>query len=144
MDLLKEWILNISLTLIISTALALIAPKDGAGRLFRIVLSLFILLSFIYPLAENKDITFPDIRLEDTSEERSNTYESLTENEIIITLENSGYKGCESECNLSIKGDEIYIDKVTVIIPQRYDKEEVKDSIFNSLGIISEVQYFDE
>ena len=143
MDFLKEWILNISLTLIISTILSLLVPVGSIGRTYKVILSLFIFLSFIFPLTEIKDISLPEYEFADYENSERDAYEELTCKQIELVLKKGGYEDYSVNCDLSVKGDEIYIERVCVSLPERYDKSEVKDCIYNSLGIVSEVRYTD-
>ncbi len=57
MDFIKQWTLTISATLIISIVFSLLTPKGNMGRFFKVVLAMFIFVSFIYPI-KNADFDF--------------------------------------------------------------------------------------
>lgn len=145
MEFIKEWTLNISITLIVSTALSLIAPKNGTGKLFKITLSVFILISFLQPFVNNNvNISFPEFENAYIDEEKAVTYEEVTNAQVKSTLVQGGFDQCTVDCKLSIYGDEIYINKLMISIPDIYNKKEVENYIYDNMGLLAEVYYVGE
>ena len=145
MDFIKEWTFNISITLIISTVFSLLAPKGSIGRIMKIVLSAFIIISFLYPFVdESVNISFPEFDITKIDDQTATSYEILTENEVENSLLSAGYNSCICDCQFSVYGDEIYIDRLIISIPDEYSKTEVESYIYENLGFVSEVYYIGE
>lgn len=145
MDFIKEWTFTICITLIISVVFSLLTPKGNMGRFFKIILATFIFLSFIYPLkSEQIDITFPEFDTSEIEAAERETYESAVAAQIEAILEEGGYTSCSVKNNISLKENELYINSIKISIPSSYDKQEVKNYLFDSTGIIAEVYYVGE
>lgn len=145
MDFIKEWTYTICITLVISVVFSLLTPKGNMGRFFKIILAAFIFLSFIYPLKSAEiDFAFPEFSMEGMDTAQRETYESSIVTQVNQTLEAGGYNSCTVKSNIKMKDNEIHITNLTVSIPSSYNKEEVKNYIFDSLGIHAEVYYLGE
>ncbi|MDE5984112.1 MAG: hypothetical protein K2H13_02515 [Eubacterium sp.] len=145
MDFIKEWTFTICITLIISVVFSLLTPKGNMGRFFKIILATFIFLSFIYPLKSDEiDITFPEFNISEIEVAEREAYESAVETQIEKILADGGYVSCSVKNNISLKENEIYINSIKISIPSSYDKQEVKNYLFDSAGIIAEVYYVGE
>ena len=88
MDFIKQWTLTISATLIISIVFSLLTPKGNMGRFFKVVLAMFIFVSFIYPI-KNADFDFSLPAFDETEFEDSqqSSYENIIEsytNRIVV------------------------------------------------------------
>ena len=55
MDVVKQWTLNICLTLIGAVILSLVSPRGSMGRFYKTVLSLFIIAGFLLPITGGDD-----------------------------------------------------------------------------------------
>lgn len=145
MDFIKEWTFTICITLIISVVFSLLTPKGNMGRFFKIILATFIFLSFIYPLKSDQiDIAFPEFNISEFETAQRETYQDTVSMQIINSLEDGGYSSCTVKCNVSLKENEIYINSLKISIPSTYDKDEVKNYLFDRMGIIAEVYYVGE
>ena len=145
MEFIKEWTYTVCITLVISVIFSLLTPKGNMGRFFKIILAIFIFLSFIYPLKSSEiDISFPEFNIEDAESSQTETYENTVAAQVMQTLEEGGYKSCTVDCDIDLKDNEIYINRVAVSIPGGYDVNEIKSYLFDSLGINAEVYYLGE
>lgn len=145
MDFIKEWTYTICITLVISVVFSLLTPKGNMGRFFKIILAAFIFLSFIYPLKSSEiDLTFPEFSMEGMDTVQRETYENGIVTQVNQTLKAGGYDSCVVKSNIKMKDNEIHITKLTVSIPSSYDKAEVKNYLFDSLGVQAEVYYLGE
>lgn len=145
MEFIKEWTYTVCITLVISVIFSLLTPKGNMGRFFKIILAIFIFLSFIYPLKSSEiDISFPEFNIEDAESSQTETYENTVAAQVVQTLEEGGYKSCTVDCDIDFKDNEIYINRVAVSIPGSYDVNEIKSYLFDSLGINAEVYYLGE
>ncbi len=145
MEFIKEWTYTVCITLVISVIFSLLTPKGNMGRFFKIILAIFIFLSFIYPLKSSEiDISFPEFNIEDAESSQTETYENTVATQVVQTLEEGGYKSCTVDCDIDFKDNEIYINRVAVSIPGSYDVNEIKSYLFDNLGINAEVYYLGE
>lgn len=109
------------------------------GRIYKVILALFIFVSFILPFKSSDfDISIPefDFSLYENQEE---SYKELVENNVRIALENGGYSSCIIDCDVEYSNDEIIVNSLTVSIPAQYDREDVEKYIYDELGMIAEV-----
>lgn len=140
MEYIKEWTLTICTTLIISIIFSLLTPKGNMGKFFKIILSTFILLSFIYPISQNSfDFTLPDFQLESVEAQEEESYKNLIEAQIDEALRNGGYNSCIINADVEYSNNEIKINRLSVSVPGEYDIEEVKNYLSENLGLIAEV-----
>lgn len=145
MDFLKEWTFNVCITLIISVVFSILSPKGSMGKFFKITLAIFIFLSFVYPLkSADIDFVFPEFNIEEFEDEQENTYSNLICSNIEKSLENGGYPSCRANVSIEYSDEEISIKKVLVQIPDVYSDIEIKNFIYDELGIVAEVHYLGE
>ncbi len=145
MEFLKEWTYTICVTLVISVVFSILTPKGNMGKFFKIILAAFIFLSFIYPLKSSEiDLTFPEFNISDIENNQNNAYKSAVETQVNQTLEEGGYSSCIIRSDIDYKNNEIYINSITVSVPGNYDKDEIKNYLFDRLGILAEVYYVGE
>lgn len=142
MDFIKNWVFCICITIIVSVIFSLVTPKGSMGRFYKIIISLFIFISFIFPFVDFDIDEFKvDFNLES---EYKNTAESTAEIEVeqLVKneLEKNGISNASVLCNVTLQNDEFYIDYVKIYVSKDYNCDEVKDIIYNTLGIISEVE----
>lgn len=146
MDFIKNWTFCICVTLIISVIFIVFTPKGSMGKFYKIVISIFIFISFLYPLTEfefnhfNKKFNF------------DKEYSTVVENSIDIEIKNS-IKNTLKENDINVsdivldvtsKNGEITINKLVVSIVDKYSKEEVKNILFDKLGLVADVKYIGE
>lgn len=146
MDFIKNWAFSICLTLIISLIFSLISPKGNMGRFYKVIIAVFIFASFIFPIAEfdaselKADFDIESEFYDVSAEAAKNQVKLIIENE----LKNNGIEPLSIECDVSSLGNEISIDRVVITISLTYDSDNVKNIVFDNLGIAAEVQYADE
>lgn len=141
MEFVKQWVMCVCITLIISVIFSLLTPKGNMGKIYKIILALFIFSSFIIPLKDsNFDFDFPELDFS-FSEEQRNSYEDLINSNINSVLEKGGYKSCIIDCEVEYSSEEITIDSLKISIPSQYDCDEVKEYVYENLGMIAEVYY---
>lgn len=140
MDYIKEWTLTVCITLIISIIFSMLTPKGNMGKFFKIILSTFIFLSFIYPLGNSDfDFTFPDFQIESAEAQEEESYENLIEAQISESLTQGGYSSCIIDAKIEYSSNEIEIKELTVSVPNEYNADEVKNYLFEKLGLVAEV-----
>ncbi len=137
MDVVKQWTLNICLTLIGAVILSLVSPRGSMGRFYKTVLSLFIIAGFLLPITggEKADFSayFSDVTAQ--SADANSVYESQIESRVKQTLTAAGYKDCSVQASVRIKEQEIYIQKLVVSVPGDMDREAVAALLKAQLGL---------
>ncbi len=145
MDFIKQWTLTISATLIISIIFSLLTPKGNMGRFFKIVLAMFIFVSFIYPI-KNADFDF-EIPLFDETEfidSQESAYENIVKTNIENILTEGNYINSKVNVKISLNGEEISVNSLEIGILDEFDKKEVKNYITDKTGFNAEVYYLGE
>lgn len=145
MDFINEWTYTICVTLIISVVFSLLLPSGSMHKFSKMILSVFIFVSFIIPV-KNADFeaVFPEFGESTLIDEKQNTYEGIITSNIRKSLIDGGYEGCVIDFDVECSTDEITISKAVISINDCYDRQEVKDYIYNQLGIVAEVYYIGE
>lgn len=140
MDYIKQWTVSICLTLIMAVILSFLSPNGTMGKFYKTIISMFIIAGFLLPLPHVKlsDFQLPDTGFEnavDYSEAYAKQIESLVQN----SLEQGGYSACSVHTQVTIKDDEIFIDKLQVAVPSDYDTEVIRTYLYDTLGYQAEV-----
>lgn len=145
MDFVKQWTLTVSTTLIISIIFSLLTPKGNMGRFYKIILSVFIFISFVYPLTENNfSISLPEFDDTIIVDEQQKSYENIVENTIKNKLNSAGYKNSSVIADISYEDNLITVNSLKVLIQDNYDINEVKSYIKKEMGYNPEVYYLGE
>ena len=145
MDFVKQWTLTVSTTLIISIIFSLLTPKGNMGRFYKIILSVFIFISFVYPLTENIfSISLPEFDDTIIVDEQQKSYENIVENTIKNKLNSAGYKNSSVSADISYEDNLITVNSLKVLIQDNYDINEVKSYIKKEMGYNPEVYYLGE
>lgn len=136
------------MTLITAVIFSMLSPKGNMGKYFKIIISLFIILSFILPFTEKKidfDFSLSGIYSELKEQEQYNdTYSSLIENKVKSFLKENNYDSCSVECDVKYSEEEITIEEIIIRIPDEYNADEVKDLVYEKLGFSAKVNYVGE
>lgn len=145
MNFIKQWILSVSLTLIISVIFSMLSPKGAMGRFYKIIISVFIFISFILPII---NFDFGKLELDfDLKSDYNYVIENTAESQIksIVNSELIKYdiENAKIDAVVYEAGDEIEIDNITVGINSKYDSEEVENMLYNNLGLVCEVVYYE-
>ncbi len=142
MEFVKEWCLCVCISLIVAVIFSLFTPKGSMNGFYKILISFFVFISFLYPL---KNADFGGFDISDTviaeNENNASPYCEMINSEVKSTLKSKGITGISVSSDVSVdyNSSEIDIKKVTVSVSDGYDKNEVKKIIFDSLGITAEV-----
>ena len=137
MKYINEWAYTVCITLIFSVMFSLLLPKGSQGKVGKIVITVFIMISFILPFKAN-GFNF------DIDESKEETYSDLIKSNIEKTLADADYKNSKVKVTVKLKDDELYIQSADVYILDDYDSKEVKDFLFEKLGINAKVYYIGE
>lgn len=137
MDTVKQWTLNICLTLIGAVILSLVSPGGSMGRFYKTVLSLFIIAGFLLPITGGEKADFSAYFSGATTQvaDANSVYESQIESRVRQTLTAAGYRNCSVQATVQIKEQEIYIKKLVVSVPGDTDREAVAALLKAQLGL---------
>lgn len=145
MDFLKQWTLTISTTLIISIIFSVLSPKGNMGKYFKVILAMFIFVSFIYPLKEgNFDFSLPDFNMSEYEDMTATAYENTFTNYIDNVLNNGGYYSSKIDVRLNYSDNEIDIKSLEIGILDEFSKDDVQKYVFENTGFNAQVYYFGE
>lgn len=141
MDFLKQWTVCVCATLVISTIFLIFSPKGSMKRLYKVMISMFIVISFIYPFGSYNgtfdfDFSFDEL---DFNTQTQGVYENMIDKKIKDVLNNNGYTGCNIESKIYQQYEEITIDEVLIYAPDEYDVDSIKQCIIDDLGIYAKV-----
>lgn len=142
MNLLKDWTICVTVTLIAATIFSLITPNGKMGNLYKIAISLFVFLSFIIPLKDAKIIQnkfeFNDNSMQIESA-NDKAISNIIEVQVKKCLTNNGFENTAVVVDANENNGEIEINSVSVSVSDDESFESVKNVIFNELGINAEV-----
>lgn len=146
MDYVKSWTFCICITLIISVILSTLAPKGSMGRFYKVIISTFIFLSFLYPLS---DFNIADFKLDfDFDSEYENVVETAAKTQIESAVEavlnENGIPASIVTASVFQSGEELVISSVKISVADSYSVDEVKDIVFKELGVVAEVKHIGE
>ena len=145
MEFIKQWTITVSSTLIIAIIFSILSPKGNMGKFFKIILAMFIFVSFIYPI-KNADFDFelPSIDEIEIVDEQEGIYKEVITNSIINQLNEGGYYSSKVDMKISYNQNEIEINQLIIYVLDEFNKDEVKKYIFENTGFNAEVYYFGE
>ena len=142
MSFVKEWTVCICITLLVSVVFSLLTPKGRMAGFYKMTISVFIFVSFLYPL-KNFNIDLSDLKNEfsiqdiETSNEKS--VEAMISSQIKSALSSENIENANVSCDVQIRDNLIEVEDVVVSVSDEYDTENVKSIIFDNLGINAEV-----
>lgn len=140
MEFLKQWTICICVTLVIASIFSVLTPSGRLNRFYKIIISLFIFTSFLYPLKNfnisDFSIDFDNIESVDSIEK---SYQNMVDIEVKSYLDNNGYNGCSVSSNISYNNNEIIVESVKIAVPDNYVLSDVKNDVYNNLGINAQV-----
>lgn len=144
LDYIKQWTFLVCITLIISVMFSIFTPKGRMAGFFKIIISLFIFISFVYPLKDFKasDINLPEEFVSaDYEDSEILSAQTMVELQIKNALKENGITGASVSVELKMNDEQIEISELTVAVPGEYDKSQVKNIIFDKLSLNAEVIY---
>ena len=146
MDYIKSWTFCICITLIVSVIFSILSPKGTMGRFYKVIISVFIFISFLYPLT---DFSFDEFKIDfNFNTEYENLVESSAKQEIEYsvgkTLTDNEIYNSSISAEVEQNGDEVVINRILVSVTDDYNIEEVKALLFENLGVVAEVKRIGE
>ncbi len=146
MDFIKNWIFSVCITLILAVIFSIMTPKGSMGRFYKMIISMFIFVSFLYPVsnADAGDFKIDLPMFENNyNEQIENAEKNNAEAVIVNKLKEIGINASVS-LEIEFKNSEIEIENLTVYVPDGTSLEEVREYILNELGMVAEVKYLGE
>ncbi len=145
MSFIKGWTFSVCATLLLASVLSLVSPRGGIGRFYRIIISVFVFFSFIFPFTEFDASDFKtNFNFENEYQNNIlNSAQNQVETAVKAQLDSAGFGGCTVQCLASQIGNEIEIENVTVYAPSGSDGAKIKSEITDSLGIAANVEISD-
>ncbi|MDE6111160.1 MAG: stage III sporulation protein AF [Eubacterium sp.] len=146
MDYIKSWTFCICITLIVSVIFSILSPKGTMGKFYKVIISVFIFISFLYPLT---DFSFDEFKMDfNFNTEYENLVESSAKQEIEYSVgkvltDNEIYNSSIS-AEVEQNGDEVLINRILVSVTDDYSVEDVKALLFENLGVVAEVKRIGE
>lgn len=146
MDFIKNWIFSVCTTLILSVIFSAFTPKGNVGKFYKVIISLFIFVSFIYPLTDyefkNLNVEFPafsNVYVSELNDSNKKNIELLIKTKL---LEQNINANVSVEC--SANSEETEIEKISIYVPDGSNAEEIKDFVYKELGLVADVKCLGE
>lgn len=143
MELLKNWTICICITLVVATIFSLIIPTGNMGSFYKIIISLFVFLSFVFPLKDakinNEKLDF-GLGIYDENVNENDVISNLIEAKINNTLKKHSIDTSTINVDAYQNDYEIEIKSVLVEVEDMNNSDEIKNIIYNELGINAEVK----
>lgn len=142
MDFLKQWTFCVCITLIVSVIFLLFTPRGKLSGFYKMLISLFIFISFLYPL---RDFDFKDYDFDysfsqeefDASTQKS--YETMLRTQIQSVLEQNKIYHSKIDCSVRMDNAEATVKKVVIAVGDEYELTDVQSIVFDNLGINAQV-----
>ncbi len=144
MEFLKQWTLCVCASVICAVIMSLFTPRGGMKTFYRILISFFVFFSFLYPLKNGFAISFdfPDgISFAQEKMYTENPYETTVSEQVKAVLKENNIDGASvmPEISTDFESGEITVKALKIAVPDGYDKEKVRNIVFDSLGLYAEV-----
>lgn len=137
MEYIKQWTFYVCISVVISVIISFISPKGNMGNFMKIVISVFIFVSFVIPFHnfDFKDIKVPNIDITNYTNSNKIAQEMIV-TQVKQALEDNKIIGANVDCKLHIdEYNQITIDSVQVAVGDEYNLDEVKRLIYDKLQL---------
>lgn len=143
MEFLKQWTVCVCITLVVSVIFSLFTPSGRMKSFYKILISLFVFVSFLYPFSDfkgfEKELDFDSYKIS-SNQKYFGAYELMLESEIKSRLSENGVDCLDVECSVvSVTDGEIEVKEVTVFVKSESDIKRAEDVVFESFGIKARV-----
>ena len=130
MDFVRQWTVFVCITVLICVVLSFLTPNGNMGRFYRMIISVFIFLSFIYPFTQ-ADISFKPVQIKE--------YNTNSIYDDYVTLYTAYYRTHTGAIGRFSWVNDIVLEDVVVAVSDEYDVKDVDALIFDNLGIRARV-----
>lgn len=140
MGFVKQWTLCVCVTLIISVIFSLLSPNGSLNRFYKIIISMFVFLSFLYPFSQ---FHLGDLKIDSNanykmSVQTDTAYESMMEATIKEYLQQQNITATV-DCKMSMENDVIDIQSIQIAVDDTCDTAEIESMIFEEFGLNTKV-----
>ena len=144
MEFIKQWCICVCSSLLIAAVFSLLAPNGSMKTFFKVMISVFIFVSFILPFQNFRgaELDFSDFGIESQLESSQNeSVSAMLENEISALLSANDIVGASVSVKSSYNAEngEIDVRDIQVAVGDECDEKEVETLIFNELGLNARV-----
>lgn len=140
MDFIKEWTICVCVTLVISIIFSTISPNGRLSRFYKIIISMFIFMSFLYPFTTShfrpSSLKFGDLKIEEESSQLSENLVNTKVNEFLIE---NDIIGASVSSSVDYNEDVLTINDIQIAVPDEYDTQMVKKLVFDNLSLNARV-----
>ena len=137
MDFARQWTVFVCITVLICVVFSFLTPNSNMGKFYRMIISVFIFLSFLYPFTQ-ADISFKPVQIKEYN--TNSIYDDYVESQIGALLNSNSVIGADIFCTSSKnKNNEIVLEDVVVAVSDEYNVKDVGTLIFDNLGIRARV-----
>lgn len=140
MDFIKEWTICVCVTLVISIIFSTISLNGRLSRFYKIIISMFIFVSFLYPFTtshfRSSNFEFGDFKIEEESSQLSENLVNTKVNEFLIE---NDIIGASVSSSVDYNEDVLTINDIQIAVPDEYDTQMVKKLVFENLSLNARV-----
>ena len=143
----KEWTLCVCITLVLAAVFSLFTPQGTMKQLYRVLIALFIFVSFLLPLRDFRPSDMPSPSIAENAEEENRLvmYEDAVRRQVQTVLRENGIVGADVRCRLSLQEKtEIRVDSLEVAVPEEYEVVAVQTLLAEQLGVEARVMHIGE
>ena len=149
MTFLKEWTFCVCLSLTAAVIFLLFTPSGSMKRFYKMLIAMFVFVSFLYPLRDiqKTDFSFlPEWTTESGEAMQEKVYRQTAENQILSVLRQNSIVGASVTCEVKVNYDsgEIELQTAQVAVPDEYDTAAVSALIERTLGVRARVIHLGE
>ena len=144
MEFFRQWVLCVCISLICASVFSLLIPSGRLKTFYRVMLSVFVFTSFLYPFKDIKegkiDFNMSEISVSESAADKA--YEREIEKQICSALEENGITGVNAETDIEVNYETgcAEIKQVRLFVSTDNDCEEVRRLVLEKLGINAEVK----
>ncbi len=140
MEFVKQWTMCVCASLIIAVIFSILTPKGSMKTFFKMLLSVFIFISFILPFTDFKasDFELPDTDISEMlNVDRNSSVETMINSEISTLLKSKGISGftVTSSANYDAASGEIDVRDIQISVSDDENMKNIEKLVFDNLGL---------
>ena len=144
MEFFRQWTFCVCVSLVTASVFSLFAPRGSMQGFFKLLISVFVFISFLVPLQNAGKLDVDLSKIEITDELRlsqNSTAQTMLNSEVSRVLQENNILGADvrSTVRYDTNSGEMDIKDLQVAVSDEYNKSEVESLIFDSLGIKARV-----
>ena len=144
MEFIRQWCICVCSSLLIAVVFSLLAPNGSMKGFFKIMISVFIFVSFLLPFQDFRgdEFDFSDFGIEaQLQDSQSDTVNNMIKSEVQSVLRAHDIEGASVsvKSRYNAQNGEIEIDEIQIAVGDDYGEKEVEALIFDELGLNARV-----